>query len=98
MSRSWFLALTLVTASLAPSLEALAQTVSVGTRTPTDGLVLPPTSAATVDGAASGVINPAGIGLMRGLQFEYWYNHEVIGADGPYALDPHGIYGNGFYL
>jgi hypothetical protein len=35
---------------------------------------------------------------MRGLQFEYWYNHEVIGADGPYALDPHGIYGNGFYL
>jgi protease-4 len=90
--------LVIALACLAPGPRALAQTVSVGTRMPTDGLVLPPTSAATVDGPASGVINPAGVGLMRGLQFEYWYNHEVIGADGPYLLNPGGIYGNGFYL
>jgi protease-4 len=98
MSFSRLVAPALILALLVPGSRALAQTVSVGTRTPTDGLLLPPASAATVEGAASGVINPAGIGLMRGLQFEYWYNHEVLGPDGPYGLDPHGIFGNGFYL
>ncbi len=98
MLRLRFFTIAAVTASLLMGPRAWAQTVSVGTRMPTDGLVLPPSSAATVEGAASGVINPAGLGLMRGVQFEYWYNHEVLGGDGPYQLDPGGIFGNGFYL
>ncbi len=71
--------------------EAAAQTAQMGGRSITDGLTLPPASAATVDDAASGVINPAGIGLMRGLQLEYFHEREQAGAsiigDGVYLAD-----------
>ena len=72
---------------LAP-IGALAQSVSLGERTPAEGLVLPPASAATVDDAASGTINPAGLGLMRDLQLEYFHSRETLGP---------GLVGDGLY-
>lgn len=75
--------------ALLPGALARAQTVSLGRRGPTDGLVLPPTSAATVDDAASGVINPAGLGLMRGFQLEYFHDREELSPS---------VVGDGVYL
>ncbi|MHB1844867.1 MAG: signal peptide peptidase SppA [Deltaproteobacteria bacterium] len=73
------------------SQAALAQTVLLGERLPTSGLTLPPTSAATAEDAAAGVINPAGIGLMRGMQLEYFHdrNEELpsVVGDGLYFAD-----------
>ncbi len=70
---------------------ALGQTVQLGERLPTTGLNLPPTSAATSEDAASPVINPAGIGLMRGMQLEYFHDRELGGpsivGDGVYFAD-----------
>ena len=79
----------LATASLALAPAALAQTIAVGGRSPTDGLLLPPSSAATVEDAASGAINPAGVGLVRGLQLEYFHDREQEGAN---------VVGDGAYL
>jgi protease-4 len=70
------------------SVPARAQTFSIGQRTVTEGLVLPPESAATVEDAASGTLNPAGLGMMRGLQLEYFHERETPGA---------GIVGDGLY-
>jgi protease IV len=71
------------------ALPARAQTVLYGERGPTDGLFVQPLSAATVDDAASGIINTGGLGLMRGLQLEYFHDRELEGA---------GFRGDGFYL
>jgi protease-4 len=79
----------LLLASLAVGPAAFAQTISVGGRSPTDGLLLPPSSAATVEDAASGSINPAGVGLVRGLQLEYFHDREQEGPS---------IVGDGAYL
>jgi len=70
------------------ALPARAQTFSIGQRTPTEGLVLPPESAATVEDAASGTLNPAGLGMMRGLQLEYFHERETPAT---------GIVGDGVY-
>ena len=70
-------------------LPALGQTVSLGQRTPGAGLLLPPESAATASDASSGNINPAGIGLMRGLQLEYFHSHETESG----GLTGDGLYG-----
>ncbi len=70
------------------ALPARAQTFSIGQRTTTEGLVLPPESAATVEDAASGTLNPAGLGMMRGLQLEYFHDRETPGP---------GMVGDGLY-
>ena len=68
---------------------ALAQTVSLGQRSPAEGLILAPESAATVDDATAGTLNPAGIGLMHGMQLEYWHDRELF--------DNAGVVGDGVY-
>ncbi len=78
-----------VCVSLAVAPAALAQTIAIGGRSPTDGLLLPPSSAATVEDAASGSINPAGVGLVRGFQLEYFHDREQEGPN---------IVGDGAYL
>jgi len=71
------------------AVPAAAQTVLYGERGPTDGLFIQPLSASTVEDAASGIINTGGLGLMRGLQLEYFHDRELTGE---------GIRGDGFYL
>ncbi len=70
---------------------ALAQTASLGQRSLTDGLLLAPESAATVDDATAGTLNPAGIGLMHGMQLQYWHDRELVGNSGT------GVLGDGVY-
>lgn len=77
--------------SLLLCVSARAETAGLPSRSPSSGLDIPGTSVALEDGPASGVVNPAGLGMQRSIALRYLHE-EGVGGDGFRGPDGDGLY------